>query len=792
MPLEYKSADTYNGIRRLRSSKENHQQSKTVEANQEKKIDKVEETEPLKLVDAGSDSPGHSTEELDALHDSTVVMNTAVPDRAAGPNVNTLGDTKDQAQELTRERGGKGDKFLNSIFAGHYQIIDFIGIGGMGKVYKANHTLLRRLVAIKFLQESKIGHDEGTLRRFQQEAQTVVKLSHPRIPALREFGVTDQIPFIVMDYVEGQSLGSLITEKTLTPQEICTVGAQICNAMEHAHQNKIIHRDIKPSNILVKLDSETDPAAPSASAIGAKAKRTVNAYLLDFGIAKVVDAIHDSRLTGTGELVGTVRYMSPEQFNGFPASPSSDIYSLGCVLFEALQGQPPFMGNSRMELIRKHQEDEPPDLPSSVPSYIQNIVYRCLSKSPERRYQSAAALQADLERAASGQSPDFLVPRIKSAQYKWILTAAVTLPCVVGLLFLFSLPKEEDGFEKLNDQISLGPESKTSAPLYFARAEKYFKNKSYQQALYDYDHAAKLDPQNSKAFHKAATCFFETGDHSSAIKYANEALKIDPRDSEAMFIAAAAKAKLGRLVEATEDYSGLLESIPETLSELRLATLNNRSNNYFVMGKNEAALADAKAVLKMQPENKGAHLNRAEIMMSMRQYENAFDDVNTVLKSDPKSDRAHELRGRIHMLKKDHSKAIEDFTDAINLGRKSPEIYLDRAKAHQALGDNESALNDSKQAVLVETSNPTPKFYHAYFLSKSGKYKESLIETEALLTVYKRDADLWLLKATALAKTGQKSEAEKIVNSITEKVSAQKNALKVNPDFLQLAQESIK
>lgn len=759
-----------------------------MEPNQPNKTETAEETEKLKLVSAGSEQAPTAAQADDAS-DNTVAMNfTALHD---APNVNTLGDTKDNLLELTRGDGAKTDKLVNKIIAGHYQILEFIGIGGMGKVYKANHTLLRRLVAIKFLQDNRIGHDVGTLRRFQQEAQTVVRLNHPNIPALREFGVTDEIPFIVMDYVEGISFGTMIAEKTLSPQEICTITAQVCDAMEHAHQNKIIHRDIKPSNILVKRHAAKNTEEQDDNS-NSEPPKGFTAYLLDFGIAKVIDAIYDSRLTETGELVGTVRYMSPEQFNGFPASASSDIYSLGCVLFEALAGQPPFLGNSRMEIMRKHQEAEPPDLPASVPASIQNIVYRCLEKTPERRPQSAAALAADLRKAAEGQAPEFLVPRIKSTQYKWILTALVTIPCALGLLWLFNLPKEEAGFEKLNRQINASPESRAAAPLYFERGEKYFKNKSYQQALYDYTHAAKLDPQNGQAMHKAATCFYETGDHHSAIKYAEEALEVDPKDGEAMFIAAAAKAKLGRLVEAIDDYSKLLDSIPETLSELRLAALNNRSNSYFVLGKNEAALADAKAVLNLQPENKGAHLNRAEIMMSMRDYERAMDDVESVIKADPKSDRAHDIRGRLHMLMKKHQKAVEDFTDAINLGRKNPAIYLDRARAHMELGDTDSALNDSTQAGNIEPANPTPKFYHSYFLLKSGKVKESLAETDALLTVYKRDADLWLLKAAALAKQEQKDEAVKIVHSIEQKVADTKKPLKVNSEFMALAKESIK
>ena len=204
----------------------------------------LKENDKLKLA-----SPETTSAESDS--DSTVKIIVNYDNVEPQSNVNTLGDTKDQADSINRSRGAATDRLINTIIAGHYQIIDFIGLGGMGKVYKAHHTLLRRLVAIKFLQENKIGHDEATLRRFQQEAQTVVKLNHPGIPALREFGVTGEIPYIVMDFVEGKSLGTLIQEKALTPKDVCIIGAQICDALEHAHQNKIIHRDIKPSNILV-------------------------------------------------------------------------------------------------------------------------------------------------------------------------------------------------------------------------------------------------------------------------------------------------------------------------------------------------------------------------------------------------------------------------------------------------------------------------------------------------------------------------------------------------------------
>lgn len=720
------------------------------------------------------DEPQKLTEEQKVeLVSAADVDRTVTIQDIANPKSDSSLDTKDQLAALAENERRKPDQLINSTVGQHYQILECIGVGGMGKVYKAKHVLLNKLVAIKFLQESKLGLDETTIRRFHQEAQMVVKLQHPNIPALREFGIESNTPYIVMDYVEARPLSSLIQDRSLSPQEICALIAQICSALDHAHKSNIVHRDIKPSNILI----QKDPLK----------QKPPKAFLLDFGIAKTLDAITDSRLTETGELVGTVKYMSPEQFKGFPASSSSDLYSIGCVLFEALSGKPPFSSTNRLEIILKHQQAEAPNLPDTVPTNIQNIVYRCLEKTPERRYQSAAELALDLDRASHGQASTFLVPRVKS-RHKALLTSMVTIPSLALLSWLLFISPNQNDLGDLSKRIAENPESPASLNLYLKRGNLYFKNKNFNQALYDYTHAAKISP-NAFALHRAATCFYETGDYDNALTYAEKAQKASPHDAEAIAIGAAAKAKLGRTDESSADYTQLLSQIPNTISSLRLAALNNRANNYYVQGKYDLALADLDQVLKLQENNEAAQLSRASIEFSKGEYEKALKDVRSVLKQNPKSDRGHELRGRINFQWKRYESALDDFTDAINLGMKDLPIYMDRARCYLALGQFEPALKDCDNAAKISPENLTAKYYRVFILLKENKLTQANSQLASLLSQYPHDADLALLKAAKLVKEGDQKEALKIRSSIETAQQNKESPLKVNEDFLSYLQE---
>lgn len=264
----------------------------------------------------------------------------------------------------------------------HYRILEKIGEGGMGEVYKAEDLKLGRQVALKLLPPGTAEDKKGK-RRLLQEARAASALNHPNIVTIHSIEESDGFDFIVMEYVEGQTLKSVIEKGPMEASRLLELGAEISDALFAAHSAGFIHRDIKPSNILVSSRGQ--------------------AKILDFGLAKIVPLIDKpvsgehtmSKLTRTGMILGTVAYMSPEQTRGEPLDSRTDIFSLGCVLYEAATGKVPFSGPSILSVLHEIATVDPPSpstITSNVPEGLDTIIQRALAKNKEQRYSSAAEL----------------------------------------------------------------------------------------------------------------------------------------------------------------------------------------------------------------------------------------------------------------------------------------------------------------------------------------------------------------------------------------------------------------
>src|SRR5438132_1522725 len=269
----------------------------------------------------------------------------------------------------------------------HYHILSRIGAGGMGEVYLAQDTKLDRKVAIKFLPQDSIA-DEQARKRLVREARAAARLDHPNICAIHEVGEEDGSTFIVMQYVEGETLASRIDRKPLESKESLDIATQIADALAEAHAHNIIHRDIKPQNIMITSRGQVK--------------------VLDFGLAKVVrerslaesKAETESLLTEAGIILGTVPYMSPEQVRGEVLDARSDIFSLGAVLYELVTGTQPFAAANAASTISTILTREPPPLARysrEVPAELERIVGKALRKDREQRYQTAKDLLIDLK-----------------------------------------------------------------------------------------------------------------------------------------------------------------------------------------------------------------------------------------------------------------------------------------------------------------------------------------------------------------------------------------------------------
>jgi len=267
-------------------------------------------------------------------------------------------------------------------FAGRYDILDLLGSGGMGVVYRAFDREVGETVAIKALRP-ELEFDPTMLERFKQELRLARRITHRNVVRTYDLGEADGVYFITMEYVRGTTVATLIHDAgRLAVPATLTIGKQVCRALEVAHEEGIVHRDIKPQNLLV------DP--------GGFLK------VMDFGIARLAERRADATqgLTGVGVVIGTPRYMAPEQLFGEPVDARTDLYATGAVLFECLTGRPVFEAPSLPALLARHVQDRPPDpsaLNSEVPESLSRVVLRALARRPEERWASASELLHALE-----------------------------------------------------------------------------------------------------------------------------------------------------------------------------------------------------------------------------------------------------------------------------------------------------------------------------------------------------------------------------------------------------------
>lgn len=309
---------------------------------------------------------------------------------------------------------------------GPYTVIELLGAGGMGEVYKAHDQRLGRNVAVKFLS-NRIAADAEALDRFEREARAASSLNHPNICTVHDIGEAQGRPYIVMELLEGQSLKDRITEGPLHAQELASIARQVCAALQVAHDNGMVHRDLKPANIFIT--------------------KTGQVKILDFGLAKqqtenrtaglaTVETTRSFTLTGAGTILGTLAYMSPEQAQGLDVDARSDLFSLGVVLFEMATAHRPFRGKTPAGILGSILTESPPK-PSAVnpgvPGKLDHVILRALEKDAGNRYSSAAELSADLAPWSDSR---------RSHRVTWIAAGMAALFAAGVFYFIFNWQRE--------------------------------------------------------------------------------------------------------------------------------------------------------------------------------------------------------------------------------------------------------------------------------------------------------------------------------------------------------------
>lgn len=431
------------------------------------------------------------------------------------------------------------DSLVGSFFAERYQITAQLGRGGSSSVYKARHTLMDRNVAIKILTVS----DVPSLKRFQLEAKLVSSLKHHNIVTVFDFGVSFKgQPYLVMDFLEGSNLMEEIRkEKRLDLVRATWIFCQACDALNYAHKRELIHRDLKPSNFMLVDEELQDDVVK----------------LVDFGIAKhlAMAATEAGHLTRTGEVLGSPVYMSPEQCTGKRLDARSDIYSLGCVMYETLTGKPPLLGTDVFDTIQKHIHESPRSFASvdpeliSLPEQIESIVLKCLRLDPNERYQTILELWTDLElfrntlRPAKNATQTGIpviqrqdassaairavavdsAPRAKRSAMPIMLMMVSLLVAAASMIYFFlphgqkgAVPPKEPDWKSLNDK---GEQEFNQG--HYPAAQKLFKEACTAAEEFD-----SQDPRYATSLNNLGNVYFKEDFYPEAERSLKKALSI--------------------------------------------------------------------------------------------------------------------------------------------------------------------------------------------------------------------------------------------------------------------------
>ena len=289
--------------------------------------------------------------------------------------------------------------WIGQTLGGRYDIRELLGQGGMSAVYKAYDPNLRRVVAVKLIH-SHLSSDPEFVRRFQEEGAAVAQLRHNNIIQVYDFNHDGDTYYIVFEFIPGESLQGRVkrlaeANRKMPFEQTVNIAASVAEALDYAHSRSMIHRDIKPANVMLNVNGQ--------------------AILMDFGIVKIMGG--DSH-TATGAVLGTARYMAPEQIRGVQVDGRADIYSVGVMLYEMLSGKPPFKADSAMTLMMMHVNDPVPNLQTlrpDVPTDLVHIVNKALAKDPNQRYQSAGEMARDLRAARLVAPPPVDATRIEQA-----------------------------------------------------------------------------------------------------------------------------------------------------------------------------------------------------------------------------------------------------------------------------------------------------------------------------------------------------------------------------------------
>jgi serine/threonine protein kinase/Tfp pilus assembly protein PilF len=670
----------------------------------------------------------------------------------------------------------------------HYDLLEKVGQGGMGVVYRAHDRKLERIVALKFLHENVLDSPPAR-KRFIQEAHAVSRLNHRHIAIIHAIEEVDDQVFLVFEYLPGGTLRSRLADlqsrgEVMRPEHVAIYGAQVADALSHAHAAGIIHRDVKPGNILFANDGDLK--------------------LVDFGVASRHDL---ARLTETGTQVGTPLYMSPEQALGREVDERSDIFSVGIVLFEMATGRPPFTSENPAGIA--HQIIHEPALPIRAhnlgfPAELDNIIQRALQKDPSARYGRMLELASTLGRFRDGgyaRTDELSTETVRTETPPAVRSRRLLgLAMVVALISAFLIFKPQrliyrgqsppnqylsEGAADLNrfylrgniekaisdfgKAIQLSPKSaEPYAALSKAYREKYLESKDRQfldEARQNAEKALALDGDSASAQVASAMVLADSGDRENAIATYRTALAKDPNDVEALRELATIYSSSGNMLEAEPLYAHAIKLGPNDWNTWSQAGVAYYRNQEYAQAEK-----DFRTVVNLAPDNQAAHRNLGAAAMALGNFGEAENEFKASASLAPTAS-AYSNLGALYIYQGRYRDAIDVMLKAIqltsagyrnihvlwaNLG----EAYLYTPQhAKEASEAYHRAIQEVEKQLAFAPDDPNLLSFAAVYWAKLGERRQALDEIGRALSFAHGNRDVSFRAAVVYEVRGERDRA---------------------------------
>jgi serine/threonine-protein kinase len=546
---------------------------------------------------------------------------------------------------------------------GDFEILEEVGRGGMGVVYRAYEKRLKRVVALKVLH-ARIAENPSAAKRFRREAVLVASLSHPNIVPVFNIEDSETPRYFAMEFVQGQSLEAKVeADGHLSPAEVMRIAVQACDALRYAHEHNIIHRDIKPGNILLQNHTE-------------------RVRITDFGIAQEVTGTAGTAAAAAGASAGTPAFMSPEQNLGGPLDSQTDIFSLGMALYYLLTGQVAYRARTREELagaFREHTPLPPSQLNREVPAALDRIVMKMIEVDRRKRYANCSDVLADLRRLEEIQWRSGLPqPRSRrSSRWRAALLALLAIGAVVVVAAVATFWWRQWAGAKPQEDL---------VKTYYRRASSYEAKGDYDRAIADYGKAIELKPGFAAAYSGRGSTYRRKKEYERAIRDFGMALELDSTFATAYGGRGLVHLEKGNLDLAIADCNKAIELNPRWA-----IPYYGRGVAYEKKGQHDLATADFTRAVEIAPDLADVYAHRGAVYLDIRNWSCAIEDYTKAIELGPDDAAAYCNRGSAYSHQEAHDKAMLDFEKALALNPRLKQAYNNRAAIYFMRGDYEKA-----------------------------------------------------------------------------------------------------